>query len=118
MSRFSKNIKPFVSHELQLARAFESTDPTQAFHQLERAHVLGQASTVQHVRAHIAVLRWVISRRDRGEMIGQFVRIIGATTKTFIGLVPHGNTGGANISPFCRVPIPDDLGNLITSARS
>ena len=116
MSRYSKNIKPFVSHELQLASSFESIDPDRAFNHLERAHLLGQASTVQHVRTHIALLRWAVRQHDRHEMIGQFTRIIGAATKTPIGLC-HRQTGGA-ISPFRRLPVPDDLGALIASARS
>ncbi|WP_288389267.1 DUF3703 domain-containing protein, partial [uncultured Alteromonas sp.] len=33
------------------------------------------------------------------------IRIVGAATKTAIGLVPKGNTGGTDISPFKRLPI-------------
>jgi hypothetical protein len=52
---------------------------------------------------------WGIKRRDAREVLGQVVRLIGAPTKTAIGLVPSGNTGGSNISPVQRVPIPADL---------
>ena len=42
--------------------------------------------------------------------------IVGAATKTFVGLVPHGNTGGANVSAFRRMPIAPDLQRLIDAA--
>jgi len=38
-------------------------------------------------------------------VFGQVVRLVGAFTKTAIGLVPIGNTGGANISPFKSLPV-------------
>jgi hypothetical protein len=46
------------------------------------------------------------------------LRIAGAATKTAIGLVPHGNTGGTNISPFKRLPVPPELEQVIQSART
>lgn len=107
-----------MTAELELAASIEQVDPFRAFHHLERAHVLGQASTRQHVRAHIAMLQWAIRQRAFRELFGQLMRIVGAATKTAIGLVPEGNTGGADISPFRRLPIPNDLRNQITSART
>ena len=118
MNRFARNIKPAVTLELQIAKSLETIDPTGSFRHLERAHVLGQASTRQHVRAHIAMLRWAIRQRALSEAVGQLIRIVGAATKTAIGLVPEGNTGGANINPFRRLAIPDDLRTQITAARS
>ena len=63
---------------------------------------------VQHVRVHAEMLLWGIRQRSAREVLGQAVRIIGAATKTFVGLVPHGNTGGANVSAFRRMPIAPD----------
>ncbi len=48
----------------------------------------------------------------------QVVRIGGAATKTAFGLVPHGNTGGANVSPFARIYVPPDLEARIQEARA
>lgn len=42
----------------------------------------------------------------------------GAATKTAIGLVPQDNTGGANVSPFKRMPIPPDLAAVTHKAKS
>ena len=119
MSRFSASIAPFVADELQRSRAAERAgDRDVAFLHLERAHVLGQASTWQHVRVHFHMLRWGIRHRRPREVVGQLVRLVGAATKTAIGLVPEGNTGGANISAIQPLPIPPDLMEIIRRARA
>lgn len=119
MSEFGRRIRPYVDAELKAAIDAEAKDnPTAAFSHLERAHVLGQASTVQHVRAHWHMLGWAIRQGDRKEIFGQLVRLVGAATKTFVGLVPEGNTGGANVSPIQPLPIPPDLASIIHQARS
>jgi hypothetical protein len=69
---------------------------------LERAHVLGQTSTVEHVRVHWRMFLWGLRQRSPREYLGQLVRIVGAATKTAVGLVPHGNTG--RITTFKRLP--------------
>lgn len=116
MSRFGQNIRPFVDTELRLANEME--DHIVAFRHLERAHVLGQASTVQHVRVHWRMLLWGIQNRSWPDCFGQVIRIIGAATKTAFGLVPSGNTGGSNISAFQKLPVPDDLAKIIEEVKS
>lgn len=83
------------------------------FRHLERAHILSQSSTKQHVRVHYHMLCWAVRRQDRQEILGQVLRIVGAATKTGIGLIPSGNTGGANVSPFRSMPVPKDLKILL-----
>jgi hypothetical protein len=117
MSSFAQRIRPVVQSELDAARHARSLhDAAGEFAHLERAHVLSQADTLQHVRVHAAMLVWGIRQRSVREVIGQVVRIVGAATKTFIGLVPHGNTGGTNVSAFRRMPIAPDLQRLIDAA--
>lgn len=119
MSEFGRRIRPYVDAELKAAVDAEAkNNPDVAFSHLERAHILGQASTLQHVRAHWHMLHWAIRQRDRKELFGQLVRIVGAATKTFVGLVPECNTGGANVSPVLPLPIPADLAAIIGQARS
>jgi Protein of unknown function (DUF3703) len=109
-------IKPFVDLEVQAsAAAVKQGSLDVAFAHLERAHVLGQASTVEHVRIHCLMFLWGLKRGSPKEMVGQIFRIVGAATKTAIGFVPSGNTGGANISPFKRLPIEADLAAIIKS---
>lgn len=84
-------------------------DESAAFSHLERAHVLGQAITREHTRVHWLMFKSAVRRRDVREMWGQFIRIIGAATKTPLGIYPTGNTGGANVWFFKPMPVPDDL---------
>lgn len=80
---------------------------------LERAHVLGQASTHEHTRIHWRMLKLGFRLRSPGEIWGQIVRIIGASTKTPLGIYPTGNTGGANVWFFKSMPLPDDLHQIL-----
>ncbi len=116
---FGHRIRAYVQVELNAAQAAEQAgEPLVAFRHLERAHVLGQRSTVQHVRVHMLMLGWGLRHHSAREVVGQVTRLIGAATKTWIGLIPQGNTGGANVSAFKSIPIPDDLADIIDAARS
>lgn len=110
---FARNIRPYVDAELRAARE----DAAHAFAHLERAHVLGQASTREHVRVHWRMLAWAWQQRDGREFFGQIYRLIGAATKTFIGMVPMGNTGGANVSPVKPMPVDPELAAIIERAK-
>lgn len=118
MTQFSRHIAPHVEHEIAEARRLEAAgEVTASFARLERAHVLGQASTFHHVRVHVLMLAWAIRQRAWREMRGQALRIVGAATKTVFGWVPAGNTGGADISPFKPLAIPLELARIIEAAR-
>jgi hypothetical protein len=117
-SHFSQNIRPHVNAELQAAASLSAQSRLElAFTHLERAHVLGQASTTQHVRVHWHMLLWGFRQRDIKECLGQVFRIIGAATKTVFGFIPHGNTGGANVSPFKPMAVPVELEMRIQQAH-
>jgi hypothetical protein len=119
MNTFGKRIAPAVSSELRAAGAQEAAGQTEvSFRHLERAHVLGQAATVQHVRVHVQMLLWAVRHRAPREFVGQVLRIVGAATKTAIGWIPSGNTGGSNTSPFKPLPIAPDLRKVLDEARS
>ncbi|MBK7935102.1 MAG: DUF3703 domain-containing protein [Pyrinomonadaceae bacterium] len=103
-----------ISQELALAESLvESGDLNLAFHHLERAHVLGQASTYQHTRIHWRMFKLAVRQRSPREIWGQIVRIVGASTKTPFGIYPTGNTGGANVWFFKSMPVPADLQRII-----
>jgi hypothetical protein len=56
---FASRIAPHVDVELAKAAEQRALDqPAREFKFLERAHVLGQGSTVQHVRTHCLMLAW------------------------------------------------------------
>lgn len=116
---FATRIRPHVTAELHRAEAAEADgDAALAFRHLERAHILGQASTREHVRVHLRMLGWALRHRRHTEIRGQLLRVAGAASKTALGLVPTGNTGGADISAFKRLAIPSDLHARIATALS
>jgi len=117
MSSFGQRIRPYAQAELDAARrARAERDPASELTRLERAHVLSQADTLLHVRVHGLMLLWGLRQRSTREVVGQVIRIIGAATKTAIGLVPHGNTGGTNVNALRRMPIAPELQGLIDAA--
>jgi hypothetical protein len=119
MTHFDRQIRPFVEAELEAAaKAGLLGNDYGAFVHLERAHVLGQSSTTLHVRVHWQMFCWGARRGNWCEMLGQLLRIIGAATKTAVGLVPQGNTGGTNVSPLRRMAVPPDLAEIIDRARA
>ena len=92
-------------------------DAAGAFRHLERAHVLGQASTFQHTRVHWLMLKHGIRSDVCSSDLGQILRIGGAATKTPLGIYPKGNTGGANVNPLKPMPIPDDLAAILAETE-
>jgi hypothetical protein len=119
MTNYYLRIKPHWDLEIASATQAESSgDPHRAFRHLERAHILGQNSTSLHTQTHILMMRWGFRQQSGREVAGQVFRIFGAATKTAFGLIPAGNTGGANVSPFRALPIPADLQMLMRTAQS
>lgn len=115
--RFARRIRPFVQCELDAAALQEGRGEfTTAFSHLERAHVLGQASTIEHVRVHWAMLCWALRQNVAIETAGQVWRLSGALLKTWLW-VPVGNTGGVSVSGFKPMPISPELQRLIDRAR-
>jgi hypothetical protein len=118
VSEFGRRIRPYVEREISAAyQAEKQGQPGIAFSHLERAHILGQTSTVEHVRVHWYMFLWGIRQRNTRESLGQLLRIIGAAISTSVSLVPQGNTGGTNVNPFKSMPIPPELAALIEEAR-
>jgi hypothetical protein len=76
---------------------------------LERAHILSQPLVVPHIRTHLAMVSCGARRHDRREVAGQLLRLLLAGPGSITGRYPVGNTGGADVSPFRPMPIPEDL---------
>ncbi|HEY6617230.1 MAG TPA: DUF3703 domain-containing protein, partial [Vicinamibacterales bacterium] len=55
-------------------------------------------------------------RSDWHELVGQLFRITVAVPGSITGKYPLGNTGGANVSAFEPMPIPEDLRPLLPDA--
>lgn len=114
----TEKIKDYINLEVESAEKYLAKDDVNsAFNHLERAHILGQSITYEHTRVHYLMLKIGWRRKDWREIFGQIFRIIGASTKTPLGIYPTGNTGGANVSPFRPMPIPDDLQLILQQTK-
>jgi hypothetical protein len=119
MPTFTNLIQPHVRAEIDAAAAAEARGEFYtAFCKLERAHVLGQSSTQEHVRVHWLMLRFAIRNRLKGEAFGQAWRLVAAAIFTPLGLVPAGNTGGADVNGFKPMRMARDLQATIDAARA
>jgi hypothetical protein len=59
------------------------------------------------------MLLFGIKIKDIKEIIGQIPRLLIGGVKSFVGEIPVGNTGGANVPPLKSMEIPDDLKSII-----
>lgn len=108
------SLRPPYQQELQAARAaYARQDAAGAFHHLERAHVLGQRWALSHTHVHLLMLRHGLRTRDAREILGQLPRIVFGFLGSFVGKVPIGNTGGANVNAEQPMPLPQDLQHLL-----
>lgn len=89
---------------------------SEAWNHLERAHVIGQAYPREHTNAHWQMLRFGIRIKNTREILGQIPRLLVGGIKSFVGKIPVGNTGGANIPPLKQLPIPEDILKIFESA--
>ncbi|WP_417445621.1 DUF3703 domain-containing protein [Kangiella sp.] len=105
----SQSLKIAFAKELNKGKLlFSKGKFDKAFYHFERAHILSQPFYGRHVKSHWWMFRIGINRLDLRETLGQLIRIIGSAG-SLIGKYPVGNTGGANVSPFKAMPIPEDL---------
>ena len=119
MPTFTHHIRPHVLAEIQAAATAEARGEfATAFGRLERAHVLGQSSMQEHVRVHWHMLRFALRNGDAGEAFGQAWRLVAAAIFTPLGVVPAGNTGGADVNGFRPMRLPPDLQAIINAARA
>jgi hypothetical protein len=103
--------------EMDAARSARSTgDPSSEWTHLERAHILSQPMAGPHVRTHAAMLAVAFRRHDWHELVGQVFRLAVAGPGSITGKYPVGNTGGADVSAFEPMPIPEDLSGLLGDA--
>ena len=100
--------------ELAAARTARAAGNTKTeWQHLERAHILSQPLAGAHFRTHLAMFAVALRRRDGRELVGQVFRIIVAAPGSALGKYPVGNTGGADVSAFAPMPIPEDLRPLL-----
>jgi hypothetical protein len=88
-------------------------DAAEEWRHLERAHILSQPMAGPHLLTHVAMLGAAWRRRDPREVAGQLVRLLLAGPGSLTGRYPLGNTGGADVSAFRPMPVPEDLRSVL-----
>jgi hypothetical protein len=100
------SLKPFFLKELEIAKNYLSNKNFIAsWYHLERAHILGQPYPYHHTLVHWKML------------LGQIPRLLVGGIKSFVGEIPVGNTGGANVPPLKKMDIPNELQNIINKHK-
>ncbi|NNH70419.1 DUF3703 domain-containing protein [Nocardia uniformis] len=96
---------------------------------LERAHILFQEwvpirntgdsrrSGRGRTRSHWHMFVLALRTRDRGEVLGQAVRLAVAGAPSSVGRAPVGNAGRSAVSITAPMPIPEDLARILTAPR-
>lgn len=107
-------LQPYYRKELSDYKAsFMARDYAKAWRHLERAHIIGQAWPYEHTYVHWQMLRFGLTIKNRHEVIGQLPRLLVGGVKSFVGKIPVGNTGGADVPPLKPMEIPEDLERIL-----
>lgn len=113
-TKIPNKLKPFYQEELKKAKsAFINNDFQTSWKHLENAHILGQPYPIEHTTVHWKMLVFGIKIKNTKEIIGQIPRLLVGGVKSFVGHIPVGNTGGANVPPLKSMEIPNDLKSII-----
>jgi hypothetical protein len=98
-TKMPKKLVPYFNKELNNAAiAFKLKNFHLCWQHLERAHILGQPYPLAHTIVHYKML------------------VFGGV-KSFVGEIPIGNTGGANVPPLKPMQIPKDLSQIIHQTK-
>lgn len=111
-------LKPYYSQELEKYRTELALGNLQvAWRHLERAHILGQPWALEHTQVHWIMLGFGIKIKNSNEVLGQIPRLLVGGVKSFVGKIPVGNTGGADVPPLQPMEIPEDLKEIMKPFR-
>jgi hypothetical protein len=112
-----KNLKPYFKAELEKYRTkYSNGDLKSAWNHLERAHIIGQKYPYTHTLVHWKMLQFGIKIKNGKEIMGQIPRLIFGGVKSFVGKIPDGNPGGANVPPLKPFPIENELKIIFAKA--
>lgn len=116
-STLPKSLKPYYDAELKSYESEYSKGNLQsAWNHLERAHIIGQRYPLAHSYVHGKMLQFGFKIKSRKEILGQIPRLIFGGVKSFVGKVPVGNPGGANVPPLKPFPIEPELQEIFAKA--
>ena len=110
-------LEPYFEKELKAYFAcMQNSNYQSAWRHLEKAHVIGQAYPLKHTYVHWKMLQFGIQIKSMKEVIGQVPRLLIGGVKSFVGKIPVGNTGGANIPPLKTLPIEQEILEIFEKA--
>lgn len=108
-----KSLKHYYTNELTMYKLnLEGGFKEKAWKHLERAHIIGQRYPLSHSYVHWKMLQFGIKIKSFREVMGQIPRLFFGGIKSFVGIIPVGNPGGANVPPLKSFPIDDDINEL------
>ncbi len=110
------NLIPFYKKELEAVKDnLQINNLNMAWNHLERAHIIGQKYPYEHTFVHWKMLQFGIKTKSIKEVIGQIPRLLVGGVKSFVGHIPVGNTGRANVPPLKMMKIPKDIQEIINA---
>ena len=112
-----KELRPYYKIELEKYRKeYAKGNLKAAWNHLERAHILGQKYPYAHTFVHWKMLQFGIAIKSGKEIFGQIPRLLFGGVKSFVGKIPVGNPGGANVPPLKPFPIEKELRDIFIKA--
>ena len=112
-----KSLKPYYEKELSdYQTEYLNNNLKEAWNHLERAHIIGQKYPYAHSYVHWKMLQFGFKIKNRQEILGQLPRLIFGGVKSFVGKIPVGNPGGANVPPLKPFPIDKELQDIFAKA--
>ena len=112
--KIPQGLKKHVTEELLKSKeTFKKGDLLTSWWHLERAHILGQAYPIEHSQVHWHMLVFAFRIKNTNEILGQLPRLLVGGLKSFVGKIPLGNSGGANVPPLKPMEIPIDLAIIL-----
>lgn len=113
-TKLPEDLKAPFQAELSSSRLFFTQNEfAKAWNHLEHAHVIGQAYPLVHTHVHWLILKFGFTIKSRKEILGQIPRLLVGGVKSFVGVIPVGNTGGSNVPPLRAMDIPADLQKIL-----
>lgn len=112
-----QKLKPFFKVEMEKYQSeYAQGNLKNAWNHLERAHIIGQKYPYAHSYVHWKMLRFGFKIKSGKEILGQIPRLIFGGVKSFVGTIPVGNPGGANVPPLKPFPLEQELQEIFAKA--
>ena len=117
--KIPQGLNKHVTDELLKSKeTFRKGELQTSWRHLERAHILGQAYPIEHSQAHWHMLLFAFRIKNTKEILSQIPRLLVGGVKSFVGEIPLGNSGGANVPPLKPMEIPADLKEILSAYQN